>query len=55
MSPVIIDNTNVKYWEIKPYLTIAKNFNYMVLVIEPRTSHKFDLEKLFRNNLDFRD
>jgi hypothetical protein len=27
----------------------------MVLVIEPRTSHKFDLEKLFRNNLDFRD
>ncbi|CAF0832403.1 unnamed protein product [Brachionus calyciflorus] len=49
-SPVIVDNTNIKYWEFKPYLSIAKEFNYIVLLIEPRTPHKFDLEKLFLLN-----
>lgn len=47
ISPVIADNTNIKFWEIKPYLDIAKEFNYLVLIIEPRTAHKFDVEKLF--------
>ncbi len=50
MSPVIIDNTNVKYWEIKPYVTIASKYNYIVLVIEPRTTHKFNPEQLFGIN-----
>ena len=47
-SPIIIDNTNIRIWEIKPYTIIALKFDYIVLVVEPRTAHKFDPEKLFR-------
>jgi hypothetical protein len=42
ISPIIIDNTNLLYWEIKNYLNIAKNFDYIVILIEPRTAKKFD-------------
>jgi hypothetical protein len=45
-SPIISDNTNILYWELKNYLKIAKDYNYIVLIIEPRTSHKFNAEIL---------
>jgi hypothetical protein len=45
-SPIIADNTNITYWEVKSYLKIATDYNYIALVIEPRTSHKFDPEIL---------
>jgi len=38
---VVIDNTNVKYWEMKPYLEIASAHNYSVVLVEPRTPWKF--------------
>lgn len=47
-SPIVADNTNITYWELKPYLDIARKFNYIILIIEPRTPHKFDVDKLFR-------
>jgi ABC-type oligopeptide transport system ATPase subunit len=46
ISPVIIDNTNIKYWEVNKYLSIARSHNYIVILIEPKTAHKFDVEKL---------
>jgi hypothetical protein len=45
-SPIIADNTNITYWEVKNYLKIAKDFNYVAFVIEPRTPHKFNPEIL---------
>lgn len=42
-----MDNTNVKYWEIKHYLNIASQNNYIVFLIEPRTPHKFNAQKLY--------
>ncbi len=45
-SPVIADNTNIAYWEVKNYLHIAKNHKYIVLIVEPRTPHKFNPEIL---------
>jgi 2',3'-cyclic-nucleotide 3'-phosphodiesterase len=41
-SPVIADNTNLTLWEVKKYTTVAKENNYIVLLVEPRTPHKFD-------------
>ena len=34
---VIINNTNVKFWEYKKYLHLAKNSHYATLILEPRT------------------
>jgi len=48
ISPIIIDNTNVSFWEVNNYVKIAKQFSYIYMLIEPRTEHKFDAEKLFR-------
>ena len=45
-SPIIIDNTNLMHWEIKYYLDLAHQHDYLVLIIEPRTPHKFDIHKL---------
>ncbi|RNA40083.1 2 -3 -cyclic-nucleotide 3 -phosphodiesterase-like, partial [Brachionus plicatilis] len=50
ISPVVADNTNIKFWEFNPYLSIAREFNYIVIIIEPRTEHKFDIEKLYQLN-----
>ncbi|XP_064817435.1 uncharacterized protein LOC135534328 [Oncorhynchus masou masou] len=36
-SPVIIDNTNMQGWEMKPYVTMALRHNYKVLFREPST------------------
>ncbi|XP_042169466.1 NEDD4-binding protein 2-like 2, partial [Oncorhynchus tshawytscha] len=36
-SPVIIDNTNLQGWEMKPYVTTALRHNYKVLFREPST------------------
>lgn len=50
-SPVVIDNTNVKLWEVKRYLEIAVQNNYSVVLIEPRTPWKFDSKSLKGNYL----
>lgn len=46
LSPVVIDNTNVLFWEIKPYIEIANQNGYLVILSEPRTEWKFDVNKL---------
>ena len=51
----MIDNTNVTFWEVNNYVKLAKQFNYIYMLIEPRTGHKFDAEKLFRNALSIFD
>ena len=49
-SPIIVDNTNVTFWECKPYLALAGQHNYIVLMVEPRTSWKFDVKTLAASN-----
>lgn len=36
-SPLIIDNTNVKLWEMKPYVAFAVQNGYYVEVVQPMT------------------
>jgi len=34
LDPVVVDNTNSKYWEYKPYVEAADDAGYMVVVAE---------------------
>uniref|UniRef100_A0A3Q3JZV3 NEDD4 binding protein 2-like 2 n=1 Tax=Monopterus albus TaxID=43700 RepID=A0A3Q3JZV3_MONAL len=49
-SPIIIDNTNIQAWEMKPYVKMALEKGYEVDFCEPDTSWKFDLYELERRN-----
>jgi len=47
---VIIDNTNVKRWEMAPYFRTASHHRYTVILVEPRTPWKFNVEELVKKN-----
>nr|XP_056714487.1 NEDD4-binding protein 2-like 1 [Euleptes europaea] len=50
-SPVIIDNTNIHAWEMKPYVIMALENNYEVIFQEPDTRWKFNVRELARRNI----
>merc|ERR1719250_532802 len=47
---VIIDNTNVKRWEMTPYFKTAANHRYTVILVEPRTPWRYDVTELVERN-----
>lgn len=49
-SPIIIDNTNIQAWEMKPYVKMALKRGYRVDFCEPDTSWKFDPSELAKRN-----
>lgn len=49
-SPIIIDNTNIQAWEMKPYVKMALERGYQVDFCEPDTSWKFDPYELEKRN-----
>ncbi|XP_069563523.1 NEDD4-binding protein 2-like 2 [Brachyistius frenatus] len=49
-SPIIIDNTNIQAWEMKPYVKMALERGYKVDFCEPDTRWKFDPYELERRN-----
>ncbi|CAF1038573.1 unnamed protein product [Brachionus calyciflorus] len=51
ISPVIIDNTNIKIWEFKPYVKLAVKHNYQIEIIEPSTPWKTNANMLFQKNI----
>ncbi|NWU98862.1 N4BP2 protein, partial [Upupa epops] len=51
ISPIIIDNTNIQAWEMKPYVTLAQHFKYKVMFREPDTWWKFKPKELERRNI----
>ncbi|XP_070570635.1 2',3'-cyclic-nucleotide 3'-phosphodiesterase-like [Ptychodera flava] len=50
INVVVIDNTNVRAWEAQFYLDLAKRTDYVVVLVEPKTSWKFDAYELARKN-----
>ncbi|NWX12075.1 N42L1 protein, partial [Aegotheles bennettii] len=50
-SPVIIDNTNIHAWEMKPYVMMARENRYEVTFREPDTPWKFNVQELTRRNI----
>ncbi|ELK29256.1 NEDD4-binding protein 2-like 1 [Myotis davidii] len=51
ISPIIIDNTNLHAWEMKPYAVMALENNYEVIFREPETRWKFNVQELARKNI----
>ncbi|NWU14660.1 N4BP2 protein, partial [Cephalopterus ornatus] len=51
ISPIIIDNTNIQAWEMKPYVTLAQQFKYKIVFREPDTWWKFKPKELERRNI----
>ncbi|CAH2084872.1 unnamed protein product [Euphydryas editha] len=51
VSPVIIDNTNVELWEMKPYVSEGVKNGYIVEVVEPNTSWARNPKQLCKNTL----
>ncbi|XP_074085694.1 NEDD4-binding protein 2 isoform X2 [Macrotis lagotis] len=51
ISPVIIDNTNLQAWEMKPYIILSQKYKYKVHFREPDTWWKFKPKELARRNL----
>ncbi len=50
ISPVIIDNTNIKLWEMEIYIDYAKQFNYTVSYEESDTPWKNNAEICYAKN-----
>lgn len=50
-TPIIIDNTNVQAWEMKPYIKMALHHGYEVDILEPETNWKFSPKELARKNV----
>ncbi|XP_005108340.1 2',3'-cyclic-nucleotide 3'-phosphodiesterase [Aplysia californica] len=47
---VIVDNTNVKKWEMKFYLSLANRCGYVVILVEPKTPWKKNARELHKRN-----
>lgn len=50
ISPVVVDNTNVQKWEMKPYVEMALKYGYDIKFAEPDTDWKFNKEELSKRN-----
>ncbi len=50
-SPIIVDNTNTKVWEMENYFTIAVKYGYLVHIVEPNTAWSQSLDTLVMKNL----
>ncbi|XP_031573521.1 NEDD4-binding protein 2-like isoform X2 [Actinia tenebrosa] len=50
VSPIIIDNTNMQAWEMRPYVSMAKRFGYEVMIKEPDTPWKWNTKELLKRN-----
>ena len=47
---VIIDNTNIRLWEMEPYIKAAEKFGYAVEYRESEAPWKNDAEACFKKN-----
>lgn len=50
ISPIVIDNTNVSFYEFRPYVEMAQSYGYEISFQESDAPWKFDVEELTRRN-----
>jgi len=50
ISPIIVDNTNTQAWEMKPYVAMAKEVSYDILIVEPQTPWRYKARELMKRN-----
>lgn len=49
-SPIFIDNTNMKWWEMFPYFKSAAQHSYIIKILEPNTPWRISVGKLAQRN-----
>ncbi|XP_030836727.1 uncharacterized protein LOC100891052 [Strongylocentrotus purpuratus] len=49
-TPIIVDNTNIMTWEMKPYVAMALKHKYQVVIREPDTPWKNKAGELAKRN-----
>lgn len=49
-SPIIVDNTNMKWWEMFPYFKAAAQNSYIIKILEPNTPWRISVGKLAQRN-----
>ncbi|KAJ6643375.1 NEDD4-binding protein 2-like 2, partial [Pseudolycoriella hygida] len=49
-SPIIVDNTNIKIWEMRNYFEIAVRFGYLIKIVEPETAWSHSASQLSMKN-----
>jgi predicted kinase len=50
ISPIVLDNTHVQAWEMKPAVELALEYDYNIEFSEPNTPWKFNPEELAKRN-----
>ena len=50
VNPIVVDNTNVQFFEMRKYVEAALHYGYRVEFAEPNTEWKFDVEELTKKN-----
>ena len=50
ISKIVIDNTNVMKWEMGPYNKMGRSEGYIVLLVEPKTPWRLDVDILTEKN-----
>lgn len=57
VSPIIIDNTNTQAWEMKPYVIMAKKYEYKVEIRQPgdKDFPEVDFEEIMRRQEQRKD
>lgn len=49
-TPIIIDNTNLQAWEMKPYVKLALQYDYEVDILDADTPWKLNPDELAKRN-----
>lgn len=47
---IVVDNTNITFNEMKPYITLGLKYNYQIEFKEPDVPWKYDVEECFKKN-----
>lgn len=47
---VVVDNTNITFQEMKPYIKMALVVGFEIEFMEPSTSWRYDVEECFKRN-----
>lgn len=48
---LIIDNTNARRWEAKPYVELGVKYGYEIEFLEPKTDWSFDVDTLVEKSV----
>lgn len=47
---IVVDNTNIQVWQMKPYVNLADQYGYKVEIKMPDTTWMWDIDKLAQCN-----